>query len=100
METRENIGLGRQGILVISVFPFLLLIQENTSEETYTNLDKKLFELFQTLLQCLGSVEDMLQTPGLFRGDIGTQQVHYEVGSTHQARVLAVIAGSPPVSQN
>ncbi|KAI4540669.1 hypothetical protein MG293_009710 [Ovis ammon polii] len=55
-----------------------LQAQENMSEETYTNLDKKLFELFQTLVQCLGSVEEMLQTPGLFRGDVGTQQVHYE----------------------
>lgn len=84
---------------MISVFPFLLLIQENMSEETYKNLDKKLFELFQTLVQCLGSVEEMLQTPGLFRGDVGTQQVHYEVGSIHQACVLAVTAGSPLVSQ-
>ncbi|KAF4017561.1 hypothetical protein G4228_009109, partial [Cervus hanglu yarkandensis] len=55
-----------------------LQAQENMSEETYTNLDKKLFELFQALIQCLGSVEEMLQTPGLFRGDVGTQQVHYE----------------------
>ncbi|XP_070325555.1 nesprin-2 isoform X5 [Odocoileus virginianus] len=55
-----------------------LQAQENMSEETYTNLDKKLFELFQTLIQCLGSVEEMLQTPGLFRGDVGTQQLHYE----------------------
>lgn len=100
MEIRENIGLGRQGILVISVFPFLLLIQENVSEEMYTNLDKKLFELFQTLIQCLGSVEEMLQTPGLFRGDVGTQQVHYEVRSIHRARVLAVTTGSPLISQN
>lgn len=52
------------------------------SEETYTNLDKKLLRLFQTLVQCLGSVEEMLQTPGLFRGDVGTQQVHYEVGAS------------------
>ncbi|EPY86170.1 hypothetical protein CB1_000324016 [Camelus ferus] len=52
--------------------------QENVSEETYTNLDKKLFDLFLTLSQCLGSMEEMLQTPGLFRGDVGAQQVHYE----------------------
>ncbi|OWK09294.1 SYNE2, partial [Cervus elaphus hippelaphus] len=72
-----------------------LQAQENMSEETYTNLDKKLFELFQALIQCLGSVEEMLQTPGLFRGDVGTQQVHYEVRSIHRARVLAVTTGSP-----
>ncbi|XP_057586422.1 nesprin-2 [Hippopotamus amphibius kiboko] len=55
-----------------------LQTQENMSEETYTNLDKKLFELFLTLSQCLGSVEEMLQTPWLFRGDVGAQQAHYE----------------------
>ncbi|XP_031309695.2 nesprin-2 isoform X1 [Camelus dromedarius] len=55
-----------------------LQTQENVSEETYTNLDKKLFDLFLTLSQCLGSMEEMLQTPGLFRGDVGAQQVHYE----------------------
>ncbi|XP_036094192.1 nesprin-2 isoform X6 [Rousettus aegyptiacus] len=55
-----------------------LQTQENVTEETYINLDKKLFELFLTLSQCLGSVEEMLQTPGLFRGDICAQQVHYE----------------------
>ncbi|KAJ8788309.1 hypothetical protein J1605_000365 [Eschrichtius robustus] len=52
--------------------------QENVSEETYANLDKKLLELFLTLSQCLGSVEEMLQTPWLLRGDVGAQQVHYE----------------------
>lgn len=65
-------------MIFISFFP---LIQENVTEETYINLDKKLFELFLTLSQCLGSVEEMLQTPGLFRGDICAQQVHYEVGN-------------------
>ncbi|XP_054546967.1 nesprin-2 isoform X3 [Talpa occidentalis] len=55
-----------------------LQTQENMTEETYRNLDKKLFELFLTLSQCLGSVQEVLQTPGLFREDICTQQVHYE----------------------
>ncbi|XP_023373370.1 nesprin-2 isoform X2 [Otolemur garnettii] len=55
-----------------------LRTQENVTEETYINLDKKLFELFLTLSQCLGSVGEMLQTPGLFREDVSGQQVHYE----------------------
>jgi nesprin-2 len=49
------------------------------TEETYINLDKKLFELFLTLSQCLGSVEELLQTPGLLREDASAQQVHFEV---------------------
>ncbi|XP_019487654.1 PREDICTED: nesprin-2 [Hipposideros armiger] len=53
-------------------------LQENMTEYTYLNLDKKLFELFLTLSQCLGSVEEMLQTPELVREDVGAQQVHYE----------------------
>ncbi|XP_039098054.1 nesprin-2 isoform X2 [Hyaena hyaena] len=52
--------------------------KENLTEETYINLDKKLFELFLALTQCLGSVEEMLQTPGLFREDVCAQQVHCE----------------------
>ncbi|XP_053784228.1 nesprin-2 isoform X1 [Desmodus rotundus] len=52
--------------------------QENTTEETDIHLDKKLFELFLTLSQCLGSVEEMLQTPGLSRGDVCAQQAYYE----------------------
>ncbi|XP_069343498.1 nesprin-2 isoform X2 [Eulemur rufifrons] len=55
-----------------------LQTQETMTEETYINLDKKLFELFLTLSQCLSSVEEMLQTPGLFREDASAQQVHYE----------------------
>ncbi|XP_062946685.1 nesprin-2 isoform X2 [Cynocephalus volans] len=55
-----------------------LQTQENMTEETYINLDKKLFELFLTLSQCLGRVEEMLQTPGLFREDVSAQLVHYE----------------------
>ncbi|XP_053457239.1 nesprin-2 isoform X5 [Nycticebus coucang] len=55
-----------------------LWTQENMMEETYINLDKKLFELFLTLSQCLGSVEETLQSPGLFREDVSGQQVHYE----------------------
>ncbi|KAG8511744.1 Nesprin-2, partial [Galemys pyrenaicus] len=55
-----------------------LQTQENMTEETYISLDKKIFELFLTLSQCLGSVQEVLQTPGLFREDSCTQQVHYE----------------------
>ncbi|KAM5273601.1 nesprin-2 [Ctenodactylus gundi] len=55
-----------------------LQTQENMTEETYVNLDKKLFELFLTLSQCLSSVEELLQTPGLFRESAAAQQVHCE----------------------
>ncbi|KAM5175710.1 nesprin-2 isoform 1-T2 [Callospermophilus lateralis] len=55
-----------------------LQTQENMTEETYNDLDKKLFELFLSLNRCLGSVEEMLQTPGLFREDVSAQQEHYE----------------------
>ncbi|XP_070274716.1 nesprin-2 isoform X3 [Myotis yumanensis] len=55
-----------------------LQAQENMTEETYIHLDKQLFELFLTLSQCLGSVEELLQTPGLCREDVGAQQVFYE----------------------
>ncbi|XP_059549889.1 nesprin-2 isoform X2 [Myotis daubentonii] len=55
-----------------------LQTQENMTEETYVHLDKQLFELFLTLGQCLGSVEELLQTPGLCREDVGAQQVFYE----------------------
>uniref|UniRef100_A0A671DRX2 Nesprin-2 n=2 Tax=Rhinolophus ferrumequinum TaxID=59479 RepID=A0A671DRX2_RHIFE len=55
-----------------------LQTQENMTEETYRNLDKKLFELFLTLSQCLGGVEQMLQTPELVREDVCAQQVHSE----------------------
>ncbi|KAM4854061.1 nesprin-2-like isoform 1-T1 [Thomomys bottae] len=51
---------------------------ENVSEDTYINLDKKLFELFLALRRCLGSVEELLLTPGLFREDASGQQVHCE----------------------
>lgn len=52
------------------------------TEATYLNLDKKLFELFLPLSQCLGRVEEMLQTPGLLREDVWAQQVLCEVGNT------------------
>ncbi|XP_025298589.1 nesprin-2 isoform X2 [Canis lupus dingo] len=55
-----------------------LQTQENMTEDTYINLNTKLFELFLTLSQCLGSVEEMLQTPGLSREDVCAQQAHYE----------------------
>ena len=87
-------GRGRQGILTIFLFSFLLT-QENTTEETDIHLDKKLFELFLTLSQCLGSAEEMLQTPGLSRGDVCAQQAYYEVGNFQQARVLAISAVRP-----
>ncbi|XP_075387998.1 nesprin-2 isoform X2 [Tenrec ecaudatus] len=55
-----------------------LQAQENLTEETYVNMDKKLFDLLWALSQCLRSVEEMLQTPALVRGDMYAQQVHYE----------------------
>ncbi|KAK2504700.1 hypothetical protein MC885_007649 [Smutsia gigantea] len=55
-----------------------LQTQENMTEATYINLDKKLLELFLPLSQCLGQVEEMLQTPGLLREDVWAQQVHCE----------------------
>uniref|UniRef100_A0A2K6TJ47 Spectrin repeat containing nuclear envelope protein 2 n=1 Tax=Saimiri boliviensis boliviensis TaxID=39432 RepID=A0A2K6TJ47_SAIBB len=55
-----------------------LQAQENGTEEMYVNLDKKLFELFLTLSQCLSSVEEMLQMTGLYREDGSDRQVHYE----------------------
>lgn len=67
------------------------------TEETYIDLDKKLFELFLTLSQCLGSVEEMLQTPQLLTEDICAQQVHYEVGSIQQAHVLTITIDRPLV---
>lgn len=79
MGTRGNVGRGRR--ILSFIFSFLLLIQENVTEETYIHLDKQLFELFLTLSQCLGSVEELLQTPGLCREDVGAQQVFYEVGN-------------------
>lgn len=60
------------------------------TEDTYINLNTKLFELFLTLSQCLGSVEEMLQTPGLSREDVCAQQAHYEVGSFQQVHVVAI----------
>ncbi|XP_048217916.1 nesprin-2 isoform X2 [Perognathus longimembris pacificus] len=51
---------------------------ENVSEDISINLDKKLFEFFLALRRCLGSVEELLLTPGLFREDACGQQVHCE----------------------
>lgn len=65
------------------------------TEETYRNLDKKLFELFLTLSQCLGGVEQMLQTPELVREDVCAQQVHSEVGNFQQAHVLTITPDCP-----
>ncbi|KAM9201680.1 nesprin-2 isoform 3-T3 [Dugong dugon] len=55
-----------------------LQTQENMTEETYINLDKKFFELLLAVSQCLSSMEKMLQTPALCRGDAYAQQVHCE----------------------
>nr|XP_035116587.2 nesprin-2 isoform X2 [Callithrix jacchus] len=55
-----------------------LQTQENMTEEMYVNLDKKLFELFLTLRQCLSSVEEVLQMAELYREDGSAQQAHYE----------------------
>lgn len=50
------------------------------TEETYISLDKRLFELFLSLSRCLGSVEELLQRPGLSREDASAQQVSFQVG--------------------
>ncbi|XP_051051966.1 nesprin-2 [Phodopus roborovskii] len=55
-----------------------LQTQESMTEETYINLDKRLFELFLSLSRCLGSVEELLQRPGLLREDASAQQVLFE----------------------
>ncbi|XP_055989127.1 nesprin-2 isoform X2 [Sorex fumeus] len=55
-----------------------LQTQENVPEETYMNLDNKLFELFLALRQCLGSVEELLQTPRLVQEDMCAQQARWE----------------------
>uniref|UniRef100_A0A2K5XMG3 Spectrin repeat containing nuclear envelope protein 2 n=1 Tax=Mandrillus leucophaeus TaxID=9568 RepID=A0A2K5XMG3_MANLE len=55
-----------------------LQTQENMTEEACIHLDKKLFELFLTLSQCLSSVEEMLEMPRLYREDGSGQQVHCE----------------------
>ncbi|XP_059135375.1 nesprin-2 isoform X3 [Peromyscus eremicus] len=55
-----------------------LQTQESMTEETYMNLDKRLFELFLSLSRCLGSVEELLQRPGLLREDASAQQVLFE----------------------
>ncbi|XP_005399199.1 PREDICTED: nesprin-2 isoform X3 [Chinchilla lanigera] len=55
-----------------------LQTQENVTEEQYVSLDKKLFDFCLTLSQSLGSVEELLQTPGLLREDAPGQQAHCE----------------------
>lgn len=50
------------------------------TEETYISLDKRLFELFLSLSRCLGSVEELLQRPGLLQEDASAQQVFFQVG--------------------
>ncbi|XP_008061512.1 nesprin-2 [Carlito syrichta] len=69
-----------------------LQTQENVTEETYICLDKKLFELLLTLSQCLGSVEEMLQTPGLFREDACAQQVHCETLALELKKLYLVMS--------
>lgn len=66
------------------------------TEEAYIHLDKKLFELFLTLSQCLSSVEEMLEMPRLYREDGSGQQVHCEVGHFSQTHVFGHY--SSPVS--
>lgn len=56
-------------------------------EETFVNLKNKLFELFLALMQCVSSVEELLQTPGLFQEGVSAQQAHWEVGSPASQRV-------------
>ncbi|XP_010601301.1 nesprin-2 isoform X4 [Fukomys damarensis] len=55
-----------------------LQTQENVIEEPYVGLERKVFDLFLALSQCLGSVEELLQTPGLLQEDVPTQQAHCE----------------------
>ncbi|KAM6202620.1 nesprin-2 [Rhynchocyon petersi] len=55
-----------------------LQTQENITEETYINFDKKLFDQLLALSQWLRSLKEMLQTPELFQGDVYTQQALYE----------------------
>ncbi|XP_075804010.1 nesprin-2 isoform X6 [Microtus pennsylvanicus] len=55
-----------------------LQTQESMTEETYINLDKRLFELFLGLSRCLGSVEELLQRPELLREDAAAQQALFE----------------------
>lgn len=55
-----------------------LQTQENVPEETSVNLKNKLFELFLALMQCVSSVEELLQTPGLFQEGVSAQQAHWE----------------------
>uniref|UniRef100_A0A2K6JTW1 Spectrin repeat containing nuclear envelope protein 2 n=1 Tax=Rhinopithecus bieti TaxID=61621 RepID=A0A2K6JTW1_RHIBE len=57
---------------------FLDLGNENMTEEAYIHLDKKLFELFLTLSQCLSSVEEMLEMPRLYTEYGSGRQVHCE----------------------
>ncbi|XP_031211612.1 nesprin-2 isoform X2 [Mastomys coucha] len=52
--------------------------QGSKTQETYINLDKRLFELFLSLSRCLGSVEELLQRPGLLREDVSAQQVFFQ----------------------
>lgn len=58
------------------------------TEETYISLDKRLFELFLSLSRCLGSVEGLLQRPGLLREDACAQQVFFQVGHTSRPCVV------------
>ncbi|XP_026635286.1 nesprin-2 isoform X2 [Microtus ochrogaster] len=55
-----------------------LQTQERMTEETYINLDKRLFELFLSLSRCLGSVEELLQRPELLREEAAAQQALFE----------------------
>lgn len=50
------------------------------TEGMYISLDKRLFELLLSLSRCLGSVEELLQRPGLLREDASAQQVFFQVG--------------------
>nr|XP_045011461.1 nesprin-2 isoform X3 [Jaculus jaculus] len=55
-----------------------LQAQEDMTEETYSSLDKRLFELLLGLSRCLGSVGELLRNPRLLREDAPAQQVHCE----------------------
>lgn len=63
------------------------------TEETYIGLDKRLFELFLSLSRCLGSVEELLQRPGLLREDASAQQVFFQVG--HSSCPCVCLSAAP-----
>ncbi|XP_076778100.1 nesprin-2 isoform X4 [Arvicanthis niloticus] len=52
--------------------------QGSMTEGMSISLDKRLFELLLSLSRCLGSVEELLQRPGLLREDASAQQMFFQ----------------------